>query len=385
MQTVVPRRPADGVPVHTGSGTFRRAAGGHRPGTLGRQDLFASRSLLRSGGTRSRVNTWISHYRTEAERAARVVGAATLADAQSGARRRARNRRQGTLKRPTGRHLDRSAGRIFITPEAFADMDAWHATAAEIRDEPVKRAEAEGWTRSGPSPSTQTCSRCRSQRHLLQHREVGAGPDLQYDMSRPSALSCPAPWCTSTATCTTSCARSPTTGARCGPSPTDHQSPSHEFVDRDRRPRRGLRRGRRPALHHPGDHEHLRGSQSDEPLMLSLTQGLLRRRGSRAHGRLRTRWRPSPRRSTASRSTSTPQRRAAREPTDDLATVIANGMVDGAPMGIERLWYYIIVAHRRTRHHVVRPSGGSERLLAHPTSCGRSRTTRRSPGRRPRR
>ena len=38
-------------------------------------------------------------------------------------------------------------GLIFITPSAFADMDRWHATAAELRREaPILRVEAAGWT-----------------------------------------------------------------------------------------------------------------------------------------------------------------------------------------------------------------------------------------------
>lgn len=54
-------------------------------------------------------------------------------------------------------------------------------------------------------------------------------------------------------------------------------------------------------------------------------------------------------------------------PTDDLATVIANGSVDGAPIGdTERLWYYIIVAtagHDTTSFAL---SGGFEQLLRDP-------------------
>lgn len=55
------------------------------------------------------------------------------------------------------------------------------------------------------------------------------------------------------------------------------------------------------------------------------------------------------------------------QPTDDLATVIANGEVDGCPMGDkETLWYYIIVAtagHDTTSFAL---SGGMSELLAHP-------------------
>lgn len=56
-----------------------------------------------------------------------------------------------------------------------------------------------------------------------------------------------------------------------------------------------------------------------------------------------------------------------RNPTDDLATVIANGQVDGCPLGpTAELWYYIIVAtagHDTTSYGL---SGGLEALLRHP-------------------
>jgi cytochrome P450 len=54
-------------------------------------------------------------------------------------------------------------------------------------------------------------------------------------------------------------------------------------------------------------------------------------------------------------------------PTDDLASVIANGEVDGCPIGdVERLWYFIIVAtagHDTTSFAL---SGGVEALLREP-------------------
>jgi cytochrome P450 len=54
-------------------------------------------------------------------------------------------------------------------------------------------------------------------------------------------------------------------------------------------------------------------------------------------------------------------------PADDLASVIANGQIDGCPMGdIERLWYYIIVAtagHDTTSFAL---SGGMEQLARDP-------------------
>jgi cytochrome P450 len=55
-------------------------------------------------------------------------------------------------------------------------------------------------------------------------------------------------------------------------------------------------------------------------------------------------------------------------PADDLASVIANGQIDGAPMGdMERLWYYIIVAtagHDTTSFAL---AGGMERFVADPS------------------
>lgn len=54
-------------------------------------------------------------------------------------------------------------------------------------------------------------------------------------------------------------------------------------------------------------------------------------------------------------------------PADDLATVIANGEIDGCPMeDLERIWYYIIVAtagHDTTSYAL---AGGVEQLARHP-------------------
>ena len=56
-----------------------------------------------------------------------------------------------------------------------------------------------------------------------------------------------------------------------------------------------------------------------------------------------------------------------RNPTDDLATVIANGQIDGCPLDRDaELWYFIIVAtagHDTTSYAL---SGGLEALLRHP-------------------
>jgi cytochrome P450 len=108
--------------------------------------------------------------------------------------------------------------------------------------------------------------------------------------------------------------------------------------------------------------------ESDEPLMMDLTQGIFGANDPEFLG-----------------DASGPQARVMQSlvtfvnyfreltadrracPTDDLATVIANGEVDGRPMGdAERLWYYIIVAtagHDTTSFAL---SGGVEALLRDP-------------------
>jgi cytochrome P450 len=108
--------------------------------------------------------------------------------------------------------------------------------------------------------------------------------------------------------------------------------------------------------------------EEDEPLMLDLTQGIFSGADPEYLGDASD----PEERMTASVMTFiqyfnelTTDRRAC--PADDLATVIAHGEVDGAPMGdIERLWYYIIVAtagHDTTSFAL---SGGMEQLTRNP-------------------
>jgi cytochrome P450 len=108
--------------------------------------------------------------------------------------------------------------------------------------------------------------------------------------------------------------------------------------------------------------------EDDEPLMLSLTQGLFGAADPEYMGDA-----ADPGAKVLESVMSfvqyfnelTQDRRA--NPTDDLASVIANGQIDGEPMGdIERLWYYIIVAtagHDTTSFAL---SGGMEAILRDP-------------------
>jgi cytochrome P450 len=108
--------------------------------------------------------------------------------------------------------------------------------------------------------------------------------------------------------------------------------------------------------------------ESDEPLMMDLTQGVF---GANDPEFLGDAGDPQQRVMQSVMSfiqyfnEITADRRAC--PADDLATVIANGEVDGCPMGdAERLWYYIIVAtagHDTTSFAL---AGGLEALLHHP-------------------
>lgn len=109
--------------------------------------------------------------------------------------------------------------------------------------------------------------------------------------------------------------------------------------------------------------------EEDEPLMMELTQGVFGAAdpeflGSAADPRARVA--SSIMRFIQYFAEITQDRRAC--PRDDLASVIANGEIDGCPMGdVERLWYYIIVAtagHDTTSFAL---SGGMEAMLRDPT------------------
>ncbi len=115
--------------------------------------------------------------------------------------------------------------------------------------------------------------------------------------------------------------------------------------------------------------------ESDEPLMLELTQGIF---GAADPEYLGDAADPSARvlesvmRFIQYFNEITTDRRAC--PVDDIASVIANGEVNGQLMDDEhRLWYYIIIAtagHDTTSYAL---AGGMEALLAHPEQFARLR------------
>jgi cytochrome P450 len=108
--------------------------------------------------------------------------------------------------------------------------------------------------------------------------------------------------------------------------------------------------------------------EEDEPLMMELTQGLFGSADPEYMGDAADageRMMGSVMRFIQYFNELTADRRAC--PADDLASVIANGEIDGCPMGdIERLWYYIIVAtagHDTTSYAL---AGGMEQLARDP-------------------
>ncbi|HET6873564.1 MAG TPA: cytochrome P450 [Acidimicrobiales bacterium] len=109
--------------------------------------------------------------------------------------------------------------------------------------------------------------------------------------------------------------------------------------------------------------------EEDEPLMMELTQGIFGSAdpeyiGDAADANARAM--ASIMQFIQYFNNITEDRRAC--PRDDLATVIANGEVNGCPMGdVERLWYYIIVAtagHDTTSYAL---AGGFQALMRDPS------------------
>ena len=264
---------------------------------------------------------------------------------------------------------------ILITPESFADMGSWHATAAELRAEnPVARVEADGWTPFWAVTRHADVLEVSRRSDLYWNTEKSApGPDLQYDFLQASGLELPR-----------------TLVHLHGDVHNKYRSVTNDWF------KPAAVKNLQPAIDRIAD-EYLevfldRGGEcdfaadvavpftirvimsifgvppSDEAFMLQLTQGLFGAADAEYLGDFTDPMeliRSTIREFAEYFDALTEARR--EQPTDDLATVIANGQVDGAPMGdTERLWYYIIVAtagHDTTSYAM---SGGLEQLLRHP-------------------
>ena len=75
-------------------------------------------------------------------------------------------------------------GMIFIDPAAYADQAAWHAVAADLRDDaPVLRVEAEGYTPFwAVTRYEDVFNVSRHNEQFLNTRNSVLGPDLQFEM-----------------------------------------------------------------------------------------------------------------------------------------------------------------------------------------------------------
>lgn len=266
-------------------------------------------------------------------------------------------------------------GSIFITPEAFADMDAWHATAAELRREaPVLRVEAEGWQPFWAITRHADVFEVSRRSDVFFNTEKSApGPDLQYDMLQAFGIELPRTLVHVHGDVHNQLRQ--VTNDWFKPAAVRRLQPMIESIADDYVQVLEERDGTCDFAADIAVPFTIRVIMSifgvppsDEPLMLSLTQGLFGAGDPEYLGDFSD---------PVSLITSTVNTfeeyfgalTAARrlDPTDDLATVIANGRVGDEPMGErERLWYYIIVAtagHDTTSFAL---SGGLERLLAQP-------------------
>lgn len=266
-------------------------------------------------------------------------------------------------------------GAIFITPSMFEDMGRWHEIAEEIRrDEPIMRVEAEGWPAFWAVTTHPEVFEVSRRSDVYWNTERSApGPDATYDLLQAMGFDLPR-----------------TLVHIHGE---EHQK--YRNVTNDWFKPAAVRR-LQPAIDQIADEYadrlvELGGScdlaqdlavpftlhvimsifgvpEEDEALMLRLTQGIFGAGDPEYLGDF-----TDPMAFLADTlstftdyfSALTEDRRA--RPAEDLATVLANGQVDGGPLGeTELLWYYIIVATAGHDTTSFAFGGGMEQLLRHP-------------------
>lgn len=263
----------------------------------------------------------------------------------------------------------------FIAPPLFADMGAWHEAVAEIRrTDPILYAEAEGYTPFhvltrhedifGVSRDHETW--------FNTPRSVQA-PDEQYDQMEASGL--PLPKTLVHIDGDDHRDHRAVTSSWFRPKAVAQRQPrieriADEFIDKMR-----AMDGRCDFARDIAQPFTLRVIMdiygvpvSDEPLMLELTQGIFGAADPEYLGDAadpQARVFDSVMRFIQYFAAITEDRRAC--PADDIASLIANGKIDGEFLDDEhRLWYYIIIAtagHDTTSYAL---AGAMEALIAHP-------------------
>jgi cytochrome P450 len=266
-------------------------------------------------------------------------------------------------------------GTLFATAQAWADMDAWHAQVAELR----RRHRAVQVEQDGFEPFLVLLHHAdvfevsrENARWLNTNRSV-LGPDEEWDRMVASGMPLPA-----------------TLVHLDGRPHRDHRQVTNDWFKPaavgtrqpriDELARQAIERMRELG----GACDFARDiaqpytlrvimdiygvPEEDEPLMMELTQGIFGAADPEFLGDAEdpgAKVMESVFRFVQYFGELTEDRRAC--PRDDLASVIANGQIDGCPMGdIERLWYYIIVAtagHDTTSFAL---SGGLEAMLRDP-------------------
>jgi len=267
-----------------------------------------------------------------------------------------------------------SPGNLFLDPVLYADQGAWHAAAAELRDDaPVLRVEVEGYTPFwAVTRHEDVFAVSRDNEHFLNTRNSILGPDAQLEFLKSIGI------------------EGETLIHMDGDEHRDHRSLANDWF----RPRAVAQRQASIEViadEYVDKFRQLGGTcdfaqdiavpytlrvimgifgipQEDEPTMLKLTQGIFGAADPEYLGDLTDPMALLT--DTIAQFASyfdalTEDRRS--HPTDDLASVIANGEVNGCPMDANaRFWYFTIVAtagHDTTSFAL---SGGLEALLRHP-------------------
>jgi cytochrome P450 len=264
---------------------------------------------------------------------------------------------------------------LFVDPAEWTDMQRWHERAAEVRrTQPVLHCEVPGYEPFWAlTRHADVFAVSRDNPHWQNTPRVVLGPDADYEAMVASGMPLPA-----------SLVQLDGTKHR------DHRQVTNEWF------KPASVGKRQPRIDELADEfvqrMHDLGGEcdfaadiaapytlrvimdiygvppEDEPLMLELTQGIFGAADPEYlgdgddPGLLVT---ASVMRFIQYFNEITTDRRAC--PTDDLASVIANGEIDGCPLGdVERLWYFIIVAtagHDTTSFAL---SGGMEAMLRDP-------------------
>jgi cytochrome P450 len=268
------------------------------------------------------------------------------------------------------------AGLLFSLGARWADMDAWHAEVAELRrTHPVLRVDRPGYeTFWVLLRHADVFAVSRDNEHWLNTARSVLGPDEDWNRMVASGMPLPA-----------------TLVHLDGKDHRDHRHVTNDWFKPAVVGRRQARIDELADLYIDRMRE-LGGTcdfardiaqpytlrvimdiygvpEEDEPLMLELTQGIFGAADPEFLGDAED---PGAKvLETVMRfiqyfNEITEDRRA--HPRDDLASVIANGEIDGVPMGdVQRLWYYIIVAtagHDTTSYAL---SGGMEAMLRDPS------------------